>query len=109
MRADGRLFEDLAKMAAGAFGTLAGMREEAEAQVRQQFERVLARLDLVTREEFEVVRALAATARAEQEAMAERLAALEARLAGAAPAAKGAGARPSRRRRGGAVASGEGS
>jgi BMFP domain-containing protein YqiC len=64
-------------MANGAFGTLASLRREAEAQARQQLERLLAQLDLVTRDEFEAVKAMAAKARAEQEALEKRLDALE--------------------------------
>jgi len=72
-----RIIDDAARMAGGALGTLAGFKREAEAHVRQQFERLLAGLDLVTRDEFEAVKAMAAKARAEQEAMGKRLAALE--------------------------------
>jgi BMFP domain-containing protein YqiC len=71
------MFDDAARVANGALGTLAGLRREAEAQARQQFERLLAGLDLVTRDEFEAVKAMAAKARAEQEALAKRLDALE--------------------------------
>ena len=77
MQVDNKLLDDLARVAAGAFGTVVGMREEVEAQLRQRFERVLSRMDLVSREEFEVVREMAAKARDEQEAMAARMAALE--------------------------------
>ena len=62
-------------------GTVAGLRREVEATVRAQLERMLAGMDLVRRDEFEAVRELAANARAEQERLAERVAALEARLA----------------------------
>jgi BMFP domain-containing protein YqiC len=95
MQIDNKLFDDLARMAAGAAGTAIGVRDEIEAQVRQQAERLLSRMDLVTRDEFEAVREMASQARAEQEAMAERLAALEQRLAeaeGAAVPAGGTGA-----------------
>lgn len=83
MQFDHRLIDDLARVAGGALGTLAGVREEVEARLRQQFERILAGMDLVTREEFEVVRAMAQAAREEQERLAARLAALEGALAGA--------------------------
>ena len=79
MQFDHRLIDDLARVAGGALGTLAGMREEVEARLRQEFQRILAGMDLVTREEFEVVRAMAAKAREEQERLAERLKALEAK------------------------------
>jgi BMFP domain-containing protein YqiC len=92
MQIDNKLFDDLARMAAGAAGTAIGVRDEIEAQVRQQAERLLSRMDLVTRDEFEAVREMASQARAEQEAMAERLAALEQRLAEAEGATAPAGA-----------------
>jgi BMFP domain-containing protein YqiC len=71
------MFDDAARMAGGALGTLASLRREVEAQARQQFERLLAGLDLVTRDEFDAVKEMAAKARAEQEALEKRLAALE--------------------------------
>ena len=77
---ENRILDDLAKVAAGALGGVAGVRQEIEARLRQQFERILANMDVVSREEFEVVRAMAVKARMEQEALAARLAALEERL-----------------------------
>ena len=76
-----RIFDDLARMASGALSTLDGMRQELETRVRDQVERVLDRMEVVRREEFEAVRAMAMKARDEQDRLAERLAALEARLA----------------------------
>jgi hypothetical protein len=84
MQTQNPFLDDLAKMAQGLVGGLSGLKHEIDTRVREQFERILARMDLVTREEFEVVKAMAAKARAEQEAMAARLAALEAKL-GATP------------------------
>ena len=80
MQTQNRLLDDLARVATGALGVAAGMRAELEARLRDQFERVLGRMDLVTREEFDAVKAMAAKARAEQEDLAVRLAALEAQL-----------------------------
>jgi hypothetical protein len=80
MQTQNRLLDDLARVAAGAVGGLAGMRHEVETRLREQFERILGRMNLVSREEFEVVQAMAAKARAEQEALTARLAQLEARL-----------------------------
>ena len=94
MQSQNRLLDDLAKVATSAMGTLSGVREEVEAQFRQRFERVLGQMDLVTREEFDAVKAMAAKARAEQEALESRLAALEARLAGQAEAPKSKAAKP---------------
>ena len=81
MQTQNPFLDDLAKMAQGLVGGLSGLKHEIDTRVREQFERILGRMDLVTREEFEVVKAMAAKARAEQEAMAARVAALEARLA----------------------------
>ncbi len=79
MQSDNRFFDDAAKLAGGAIGTLAGLRREIESLARQQVERLLARMDLVTRDEFEAVKEMAAKARAEQEDLTARLAALEAK------------------------------
>ncbi len=94
MQSDNRFFDDAAKLAGGAIGTLAGLRREIEALARQQVERLLARMDLVTRDEFEAVKEMAAKARAEQEDLTDRLAALEAKAA-AKPRVK-PGAKPGR-------------
>lgn len=80
MQTQNRLLDDLARVATGALGVAAGMRSEIEARLREQFERILTQMDLVTRDEFEAVKAMAAKARQEQEAQAKRIAALEARL-----------------------------
>lgn len=81
MQTRNRLLDDLARVATGALGVAGGLRQEAEGRLRQQFERILANMDLVTREEFDVVRAMAAKARNEQEALSARLLKLEAELA----------------------------
>ncbi len=88
MQTQNRLLDDLARVATGALGVAAGMREEIEARLRDQFERILAGMELVTREEFDAVKAMAAKARAEQEDMAARLATLEAHLCAAAAKSK---------------------
>ncbi len=80
MQTQNRLLDDLARVATSALGIAAGMREEIEARLRDQFERILSGMDLVSREEFDAVKAMAAKARAEQEDLTARLAALEARL-----------------------------
>ena len=80
MQTQNRLLDDLARVATGALGVAAGMRDEIEARLRDQFEKILTGMDLVTREEFDAVKAMAAKAREEQEIVAARVAALEARL-----------------------------
>ena len=78
MQTENRFLDDLAKLAASAIGTASGVRDEIEARFRHQFERLIAGMDLVRRDEFEAVKAMAAKARLEQERLEERLAALEA-------------------------------
>jgi BMFP domain-containing protein YqiC len=86
VQSQNRFFDDIARVAGGAAGALSGVRGEIEARVRGQLERVLAGMDLVSREEFEAVKAMAAKARAEQEDLQRRIAELEARgKTGAAP------------------------
>ena len=81
MQSQSRFFDDLARVAAGAMSTLSGVKSEVESRIREQLERVLAGMDLISRDEFEAVRAMAAKARAEQEDLAKRVAELESRLA----------------------------
>jgi BMFP domain-containing protein YqiC len=78
---ENRFFEDIARVANGAFGAMAGVRGEVEAMVRQRMERLTAEMNLVSRDEFDAVRDLAANARAAQELLESRVAALEAKLA----------------------------
>ena len=81
MQVNNRLLDDLARLATGAVGAAAGVRGEVETLIRERLRRLLDDADLVRREEFEAVKAMAAKARAEQEALAAKVAALEARLA----------------------------
>ena len=76
-----KFFDDLAGVAGGAFSALAGLRDEAESQVRARVEEVIRKLDLVKREDMEAVQEMAANARAGQEAALARVAALEERVA----------------------------
>jgi BMFP domain-containing protein YqiC len=85
MQTDNRFFDDIARAANGALGALSGVRAELESQLRGLMERWLKSQDLVTREEFAVVKEMAARARAENEALAAKLAALEAALAAIRP------------------------
>ncbi len=85
MLSQNRFFDDLARVANGAVGALSGVRADIEARARDQLERVLAGMDVVSREEFEAVKAMAAKARDEQEVLLRRIAALESQLAERAP------------------------
>ena len=81
MQTQNRLLDDLARVASSAMGIATGMRSEAEARLREQFEKIISQMDLVSREEHEVVQAMAQKAREDQEEMAERVEKLEARIA----------------------------
>jgi len=83
-----RLFEDMSRIAGDAASAIGGLKGEVETAVRQRLERMITELDLVPREEFETVRAMAAAAREEQEALSARVAALEAALAAKPATAK---------------------
>ena len=78
----GRIFDDMAKLMTDAAGVAQGVRREAETAMKTQAERILSNLDVVSREEFEAVRDMAALARDENEALKRRLIALEEKLAG---------------------------
>jgi BMFP domain-containing protein YqiC len=79
------LFDDLAKMATSAAGVAQGMGEEMRTFWRSQMERMVADMDLVTREEFDAVKQLAASARSEADALKVRLDAIEAASAPTKP------------------------
>jgi BMFP domain-containing protein YqiC len=85
MQSENRMFDDLVKFVNGAAGTLAGMGREAEAATRERAKEWIGGLDFVSRDEFEAVKAMAAAARDEADALKARLDALEGK---AAPAAK---------------------
>ena len=84
MQSQNRMFDDLVKMMNGVAGTMAGVGREAEASMRDKMREWVGGMDFVSREEFEAVKAMAVAARDENEALARRIAALE---AGAKPAA----------------------
>jgi len=90
MQTDNRLLDDMAKAASGALGSLAGLRHEIEMRVQQQLERLLGRMNLVSREEFETMKSVAQAAREQQIKLERRLHEIEARLgiAAAAPVAE---------------------
>lgn len=81
MQTNSRILDDLVKVANGALGAMSGVKGEVETALRQQFEKVLMQMDVVSREEFEVVEAMATKARAENAALETRLDALEAKMA----------------------------
>lgn len=75
-----RILDEFAKLMTDAAGAAQGVRREVETAFRSQAERLLNSMDLVQREEFEVVREMALKARTENETLARRIAELEAQL-----------------------------
>ncbi len=88
MQTRSRIFDDLAKVAGGAVSTLGGIKAEIEVLIRQQIERLLLDADMVPRDEFDAVKAVAAKARSEQERLEKRVRALETKLGVKAPSRK---------------------
>ena len=80
MQSENPLVADFAKMMNAAAGTFAGMTREAREAARERMKETIGGMDFVTREEFDAVKAMAAKAREENEALAARVAALEAKL-----------------------------
>ena len=81
--AQNRVYEDFTRLVTDAAEMAQGVRREAETAIKSQLERLLATMDVVTREEFEAVKEMAAKAREENEKLSQRLAALEAAIAAA--------------------------
>ncbi|MGK2910172.1 MAG: accessory factor UbiK family protein [Sphingobium sp.] len=77
MQSENRLFDDFAKLINGAAGTIAGVGREFEANAREKAKEWVGGLDVVSREEFDAVKALAASAREEVEMLKARIDALE--------------------------------
>lgn len=77
MQTRNRFLDDLAKVANSAVNVASGLKGEIDARMSQQFERILDSMDIVSRDEFEAVKAMAAEARAENERLSKRLAKLE--------------------------------
>ena len=75
-----RLFDEFAKLMTDAAGVAQGVRDEAETAIRAQLERFMGDMDLVTREEFEAVKAMAVAARDENDKLTARIAVLEEKL-----------------------------
>ena len=80
MQTSNRILDDLAKVANGAASTLNGVRSEVETFVHQQLQRLLKDADLVKREEFDAIKAVAVKARTEQEKLEARVKNLEIKL-----------------------------
>jgi BMFP domain-containing protein YqiC len=77
MQTRNRLLDDLAKVANSAVGTVTGMKDEVEQMIRHRVENFIGGMNLVTREEFDVVQAMVVKSREEQEKLKIRIVELE--------------------------------
>ena len=81
MQTQSAFFDELAKIMTEAAGAADGVRREAETVMKSQLQRLVADMEFVSREEFEVVKDMARAAREENERLLERIDALEKKLA----------------------------
>ena len=79
MQTDNPFLDGVAKLFTDAAGAAQSLKAEVDLLVRQRMEKLVANMNLVPREEFDAVKAMAAKARAENESLAARIAALEAK------------------------------
>ena len=86
MQGSNRLFDDFARLMTDAAGAAQGVRREAETVFKAQVERLIRDMDIASREELDVLRDLVSALRSQNDALAARVAALEAKL-GADPVA----------------------
>jgi BMFP domain-containing protein YqiC len=76
----GQFFDDVSRVFSDVAGLADSARRELETLARAQLERLLSSMNLVSREEFEATREMAARAREENDKLSARISALEARL-----------------------------
>jgi len=77
MQTRNKIMDDFSQLMTNAMGVAQGAKDEAETAMSSMMDRWLAKRDLVTREEFDAVRAMAQKAREENEALKARIVALE--------------------------------
>lgn len=81
MQSRNKFFDDMSQLMTNAMGVAQGAKTEAETAFKGMVDRWMADRNFVSRDEFDAVRAMAQKAREENEALAARIAALEAALA----------------------------
>ncbi len=77
MAKNARFFDDMAKMVGGAVSALGSIKEQMRGEVKERVDEVISRLDMVSRDEFELAMDMLKKSRLEQEQLKKRLAALE--------------------------------
>jgi BMFP domain-containing protein YqiC len=74
-----RITDDLSRFLTDAMGMAQGVQREAKTIAKTQLERFLREMDLVTREEFDVVKDMLSLMREQNQKLSARLATLEGR------------------------------
>ena|SRR5262245_53957543 len=82
MQTENRFLDGMARFFTNAAGAANAFKSEMETLIKARMEKMVANLDFVPREEFDAVKAMAAKARAENEKLSARIAALEDKLGG---------------------------
>lgn len=107
MQSQNRIFDDLVKVLNGAAGTFAGVGREAESAMRERAREWVGGLDMISRDEFEAVKAIAVAAREENQLLKARIEALEAQSGGSSTGNSAPAAPRARKKAGGAPGTSE--
>lgn len=78
MQTKAKPFDDIANLLTNAMGAAKGVGDEVKAAGRARMDAVISDMDLVGREEFEIVKAMASAAREENETLKAELKSLKA-------------------------------
>jgi len=73
MKKKNQFLDDVAKVAGGALSAIGGLKEEVENLVKQRVEKFINRQNLVTREEFDVVKDMLSNMQREQIILKKKL------------------------------------
>lgn len=77
MESKNRIFDDMSQLMTNAMGVAQGAKDEAETAMKSMMDRWMADREFVSRDEFDVVRAMAQKAREENAELLARIEALE--------------------------------
>ncbi|MFC7292004.1 accessory factor UbiK family protein [Hirschia litorea] len=80
MQTKNPIFDEAAKFVTGAMGAAQAAGDEAKGLLRAQTDRVIADMDLVSREEFDVLKAMLLASQERVETLEAKVNALEAKL-----------------------------
>lgn len=75
-----KLIQDISQLAGSAFGIANNARHDIEQKLKDIIESTLRKHNIVTREEFEIVKQMATNARIENEKLTQRIKELEEKL-----------------------------